>query len=447
MYGLRRCITAVLAVALAAVGMGLATLVSGGPGAHAAAAPPAGSTGTTNTGPPPPSNCKDDGFWDSPPRLVVHTGEFLNDVRSTNPALDEVYLLDAANDIVNQFNSTGGTSAKITSVTASSEPFTFEHWFNDATPTIHVGFTNNIRNFTDDPNADGLTSPYGTINVFGCEMERHIVFTTGADPNGHDWDMRTPADIPCTTGSSLYYDAGPTDCNGYSWFRPSLLHELLHAFGYQHTKTQYAFMNHRGTGGFPWANRGPDQQIRPLPYDVSLLRRDYPGTGTRYDVAVLNTWYTAPTDSTDDAAHQVKLCKPSLGASWASSTSSGTCGLDGTDSGATSVCVGDTLKTRYTLANYSTGSVTVNSSLWMSTDEAQGVDDTPSSTSARRDDIPAATSLPVKAEWKVPDLTGKKLHPIILITSNHQNADGSIDPKSETKDSIPLRGTITVKHC
>lgn len=107
-----------------------------------------------------------------------------------------------------------------------------------------------------------------------------------------------------------YYDAGPTDIAGKTWFRPSFLYELLHAFGFNHTLTRYSFMNHRGNGGFPWANREPDDAVRPLPDEIATLRRLYhPASDSRYDVAALNTWYAPPGDPDDDAAWQ-SSCAP-----------------------------------------------------------------------------------------------------------------------------------------
>lgn len=149
------------------------------------------------------------------------------------------------------------------------------------------------------------------------------------------WNFGTPfttwhGDDPSQTAYA-YYDAGPTDIAGKTWFRPSFVHELLHAFGFNHTLTRYSFINHRGNGGFPWANRERDDAVRPLPDEIATLRRLYPASDSRSDVAALNTWYAPPGDSDDDAAWQVKLCTPSLGTAWSPTTSDGPCGVNGSN--------------------------------------------------------------------------------------------------------------------
>ena len=367
-------------------------------------APPAGAcasdpdTGESTCGPPPPpppppsSNCVNS-VWKTSPKVVVHVSEFLSGEGLFGPG-EEIYMVDDVQDAVNRFNEMGATTAAVASVTVSTEPFTFGKWQNDTTPTIHVGFTDDIEHDAGGE-AGGATLGAPRLDAHKCAIEQQIVFPTRSDPLGMTWDFLTPLGAyrpdTCKPTAYQYYDAGQTDCSGATWFRPSFLHELLHAFGLSHTTSQYSFMNHRGdggwslsqpagyvdTGGFPWANRGVDRSVLPLPYEVGQLRKLYPGSGSRYDVAVLNTWYR-PADVADDAAWQMKLCSPSLGSDWSADTSSGTCGVDGKKDGSTTVSApGSTLRTRFALANYSTGSLDVTATLWLSKDETWDPSDVP----------------------------------------------------------------------
>jgi hypothetical protein len=176
-----------------------------------------------------------------------------------------------------------------------------------------------------------------------------------------------------------------------------------------------------------------------LPYDALVLRARYPGSDSRYDVAVLNTWYEAPADPDDDAGDQIELCKPSLGASWSADTSSGTCGK----SGSTTACAGDTLRTRYTLANYSTDSMTVGAWLYFSTDETWDGTEPISATSHNFDVNQAKSTLRDTDTWTVPTLTrGVTYHPIVRVIAEHVGTNGA-DAHSVRADWIPLRGTVT----
>jgi hypothetical protein len=375
--------------------------------------------------------------WTTPPKLVIHLGEFTN---GGGDALGELMMVGEVQKAVGSFNGVGATSAAVTKVETSTAPFNYNTWNNDG--AIHLGFTS-ATNFAAllaardlDPSTDALT---GTTAPYGCAIgEAHILFP---DPNSRVWTYSTPIlGSWHDTYGARYYDAGSTTPGGdYSWFRPSFLHELLHAFGLTHTKTQYAFMNHRGDGGFPWANRPEADAVRPLPYDAQVLRARYPASGTRYDVAVLNTWYEPPADPDDDAGYQTALCKPSLGGSWSALTSSGTCGKNG----ATNVCAGDTLRTRYTLANYSTDSMTVWAWLYFSRDETFDGTDPLSATSSPSYDVAAAKSTYSEDTWTVPALThGATYHPIVRVIAEHIGANGA-DPLSVKADWIPLRGTVT----
>lgn len=158
-------------------------------------------------------------------------------------------------------------------------------------------------------------------------------------------------------------------------------------------------------------------------------------------MAVLNTWYAPPGDG-DDAAHQAKLCTPSLGTAWSPETSDGACGVNGSNV----VCTGDTLRTRYALANYSTASMHVSAFLWFSPvpDEQWDEADTESA-STNFKDLDRATSALAKTTWTVPDLDpGVSYHPIIRLISEHLDAPThAADARSVRTDTIPLRVVVT----
>jgi hypothetical protein len=128
-------------------------------------------------------------------------------------------------------------------------------------------------------------------------------------------------------------------------------------------------------------------------------------------------------------------------------TWSGSCGVGGRNGGSTSVCPGDMLFTRFALANYSTGSLSLKVSLYLSKDEFLNLPDTGS---------PAVESVSLDAESSrtldypptVPWVTPGTYQPIIHLTGYHDDGHGNIDPASYVDDWIPLRGgPITVRSC
>jgi hypothetical protein len=379
--------------------------------------------------------------WKTPPRVVVHEAEF---AAGGGGLGDQILMTSGIGDVVNQFNQMGGTTAAVSRVETSNEPFTFQDWKGDTTPTIHVGFTTpeQFASYPKGGDAAGMTSASPVRGSDCTYREMHIVFPDEIvlpDKVVVPWNFGTPF----STSGSSYYDAkeGPS---GQAWFRTPFLHELLHAFGLQHTLDQYSFMNFQDPSGLPWANRAERDSIRPLPYEVGVLRKLYPASGSHYDVAALDTWYGPPFEAGADAAGQYSLCTPSLGTSWSSPTSSGACGWDGTKPGSSTVCPGDTLRTAVALANYSTASAHVTSYLHFSRDEQfDGAD--PATTSWASKDLDAATSALSKASWTVPDLDrGVTYHPIIRVISEHlDQPTGAADANSVRADWIPLRGTVT----
>ena len=342
-----------------------------------------GSGGNTGSAPPPPPSplpsCADY-KWASPPRIVVHVSEFFDDGGSFG---DSLKSLVAINEVVDAFNDSGGTSASVTRVDTTNDPFNYGARPTDPVPTIHFGWTNNITGLNNGNPAGALTKPMhdqATCTMTGA----YIAFPDTADPGGMRWDYGTPF----STSGSKWFVARPTDSSGKTWFRASFLHELLHAFDFHHLQGEYTFMTHRSPAGFPWANRAEPDAVRPLPYEIGELRRLYPAAGTKYEVAALNTWFGPPTDPSDSAGGQYQLCLPSRGANiFPMDNWSGTCGFDsggpgfGTPGSTTSVCSGSTLHTRFTIANSSTTSMNVSASLWFSRDDPWDSADLDSATS------------------------------------------------------------------
>jgi hypothetical protein len=431
----RRRIAVALAFCLAALFAMAATT-------YAVPVPVDGSSGGSTLPPPPPPplpNCANY-KWASSPRIVVHVSEFADDGGSFG---DSLRSLAAINEVVDAFNDIGGTSASVTSVNTTTDPFNYGARPTDPVPTIHFGWTNNIAALNNGNPAGAITKPMhdkATCTMTGA----YIAFPDTADPGGMRWDYGTPF----STSGSEWFDATPTDSSGKTWFRPSFLHELLHAFDFHHLQGQYTFMTHRSPAGFPWANRAESGAMRPLPYEIGELRRLYPASGTKYEVAALNTWFGPPTDPTDDAGGQYQLCLPSLGANtFPMDNWSGTCGVDpgpgfGTPGSTTSACSGTTLRTRFTIANSSTTSMNVSASLWFSRDETWDSGDIDSAT-FHTAQLNAGTSELQELTWTVPNV-GRvfSYRPIVRIVAEHVRSDGSGDANSVRSDWIPLSGTV-----
>jgi hypothetical protein len=379
--------------------------------------------------------------WQSSPKVIVHESEFLDGGGDTGSAAG---MVNAVQQVVDQFNAIGGTSAKITKVETTTDPFVYNSGKKDG--AIHVGFgtRDDIKDANDGENADGLTLP---ARYSDCTLKQaDILFPDQDSTEGGApvmWDFATPFGAG---DERKFYDASSTDSDGSTWFRPSFLHELEHAWDFKHIQGEYTFMTHRHPAGFPWANRPTGDAIRPLPYEAGVLRDLYPASGTRYDVAALNTWWGPPNTADDKAGSQVDLCKPSLGSAFSDEVDATTCGVDGTASGSTGVCPGDELKTRVALANYSTKSMLVTTQLYFSADERWDSSDI-ESTDAHQKSLDAATSGLSRRQFTVPALTAGTYRPILHTTSEHANADGSPDTASLQSDWIPLRGTVTVGSC
>jgi hypothetical protein len=373
-------------------------------------------------------------IWKSIPDVIIHQQEFLDHGGS---AADLDAIEDAVHDVFRELtHSWVNTGADVLRTTR--EPFEYGDWYPGSSAEIHIGFTDDLTALTDDPQAAGAQRR-AVSSLDGCErIESHVAFRAPDDSYFESpdqaWDFGTPFDH----AADSYYDAETYSAAGKLWFRPLLLHEVLHAYGLGHTTTQYAFMNYPGFTGYPWLNRAPEASVRPLPNDIARLRALYPSTDDDpyYEVTLSTSWFGTAEDN--GAATLRPLCAPSLGATIARFDWT-TCGADGYDTGSTTVCAGDWLRTRFTVNNSSTHDVDVVWQLFLSTDEVLDGQDRPSATwSSSR--FPRALSLGVYQGFRVPSVVrGVEYHPIVKIVSvGTGDAGGSV-----RTDWLPLRGTVT----
>ena len=345
--------------------------------------------------------------WRSP-LVWVHTHEFTGNKSAMETAITQV---DA------QIGKVGASGATVDQpIFSTEEAFHPTTPYGDGVPTLHIGFSDLA------PNILATTS-----KPYSCE--RFITF----DSNGA-WDYGTPEDA----GGAGYYMAGRKDPQGNSYFRIAYLHELLRSMGVGTTPDNptkdnspndvYSFLN---SNERPWAHAPADAMIRPLPYDVRQLRSLFPGSGSRTEVAILNTWMDK--SSTDPATPQNMLCAPSVGtAEVENNMFLPYCG----NANATSICPGDMLQVHYGLANYSTEDVTVTSNLYFSTDDQWDAADKVSPTN-KTYTVTAAHSQHKWGGFQVPSLpSGSTLYAIVRVTAT--------TPSGVTvKDSIPMRGTVS----
>jgi len=326
-----------------------------------------------------------------------------------------------------QFNDVRGTTATISGLTVDPSTLNTTTWYGDTTPTIHVGFVSSFA----DPNAIMGTNRGPQTSCTYNEARIRIL-----DNNVWGWDYGSP------TGNNQGYYNEDRRFNGNTYFVPSYLHELLHAFGLAHATDTYSFLNY---GPHPWT-RGTTSgfdEVRPLPDEVRALRDLYPGTGTRAEVGLFNTWFEpAPAGSAPDTpADQTRLCSPSLGSDYSASYFDPTCGVDGTANGSTVVCANDRLRVRFTFVNYSTSDVDLTERMYLSTDDVlqTGTDIQSADTFSETGIITNANH--VGRRFTVPSLagfaSGTQLY-VIIQTS------GTTTTGAAVSDWRPLIGTVTV---
>jgi hypothetical protein len=215
-----------------------------------------------------------------------------------------------------------------------------------------------------------------------------------------------------------------------------------------------------GGEGYTWANRAQSAMVQPLPDDVEALRDLYPASGTRYDVAVYNTWYDTssiwdPT-AVHPAAYQKPLCYPSLGADWGPTfgeelSPSTHCGVDPNGSymplpGSTTVEAGDVLRTRVAVANFGTKAATISERMYFSTDDVFDAADVASPT-VRAFELGHSSSTLQGRVFTVPSLPAGDYYVIAHVTATTPTgATGPFGQPLMTIDTdwVPLRGLVTV---
>lgn len=352
--------------------------------------------------------------WPSNPRVVLHILEMSGFTADMEDA-----MLQAIEDIHAQLETTGASSAAITSFTLSPLPFTFRTEYGDPVPTIHVGFS------SDPAESDGAAIAFKDAG--NCEItSANIQFMnpSDSDPDLVDWHFGEPAD------EGEDYWLSDHNLNTSAYFRISYLHELLHAFGLKHSNDSYSMMNY---GTRPFANRSDGKLVRPLPDDAEFLRDFYPQNYASVGLGVLNTWFTA-TAVPDTAADQDGLCAPSKGSGWDAWNAS-YCATNPS----TLVCPGEWIYTQSAVTNYGTEDLDITHRLWFSLDDAWTRADLASPT-IRYYSVNGNVSSKQGRMFQVPTTVayGTTYQPIARLEG--LAADGTT-----RNDWIPLRGEITIK--
>jgi hypothetical protein len=192
-------------------------------------------------------------------------------------------------------------------------------------------------------------------------------------------------------------------------------------------------------GEFPWANRRGSNSIRPLPDDVRFLRDLYSAAGTRSEVAVLNTWWDSAAAVTQGSRPQEFNCAPSLGTTDSVQFNAGFCGTGGPASGSTDVCPNDILRSRFTIANYSTSAVDLEARIYLSPNRIWDVQDWVSVTS-RPISIVQSDSGNFARTWRVPNAEWGFYNVIVRVTGVTTTGD-------PVEDWMPLPGSVFMGTC
>ena len=97
------------------------------------------------------------------------------------------------------------------------------------------------------------------------------------------------------------------------------------------------------------------------------------------------------------------------------------CGTAGDDAGSTQVCAGDILRSRYTVANYSTEEADVTARLWLSTDDRWDSSDRLSPTRYEIN-VNEAASETHAGSWELPSFAFAEgvYHPIVRRPRHHR---------------------------
>jgi len=218
----------------------------------------------------------------SPVKVKLLTSSF-TDYVSQHPNVIHDGLVEAAQMIadvqavVDEYNAADGSSLRLEyagSITGDTDLGSYtEDKFDDH--TIVVGFTNEPPPSADAP---AWTPEYSTT---ACTYtKRDVRFSKKSI-----WTFGVPT--PSTVDGQRF--DGKSFQGGYS-FRAVLLHEMGHAVGLMHPKTEYAVMDHGTKAWTRGANEIPTMQL--LPDDTTALQILYPvpgGFAVKPDVSLTNT--------------------------------------------------------------------------------------------------------------------------------------------------------------
>jgi hypothetical protein len=372
--------------------------------------------------------------------IVVHTSSLLGSDRQVDN------MLGAIDAVADEFNKVGGTTAHISSITTTTAAYHHATSYDETDGTIHLGFASAVGSEDDvSGGAVGEEIPFhktrdGSLPVPSpCTVESpNVGFLDEVNikPGHIDWNFLTPGERS-GDGGTKFYAAQESDAEGHVYFRPVLLHELLHAFGLGHSADATAFMNY---GQKPWINRPPRKMITPLPDDLAALRHLYPADDEVYRVAFLNTALDPSEHLTNKAGKQKALCHPSGGTTYAPLFDSYYCGKSGVDK----VCAGGQVYGAYSLANYSTTAMNVTVAAYFSiSDTWEGTD--MGAVDYDNYTIAAGKTALIGDHWTMPSMQvgTQRLHLILRVVATKDTPGEAPPANSVTTDWLPLYGTIT----
>ncbi len=164
---------------------------------------------------------------------------------------------------------------------------------------LHNG-TNDVV-FSEASDEEAVARTFAVVFEGNCRiLEADVVFFDGAA----SWRFHEPEDY----GTPYYDTAGASQ-----WVQTTYLHELLHAFGLEHTPDAYTYLNYGND--LAWSKRDSnDSSPEPLPDERTALRAIYPATTAtnEFDLLLTNTWFNnAAAWIIEDSAPQQLLCPPS----------------------------------------------------------------------------------------------------------------------------------------
>lgn len=383
----------------------------------------------------------------TPPRVVLHaaTLEGFGD-------LGTALLVEDMEAIHAQIGALAGTDVAIRDLRVSQAPWDGRSWRFDREPTIHVGFTS-VETLAPPAGASAIAVGPGAVVTrlapARCTLvEAHVILPGPEDADGHPlepWALGEPEDH-----GEPYWDTAHADPRRGRYFRMAYLRALLHALGLDPDPTAYGMLN---PGDRPWANRAPGRRLMPLPDDVRGLRERYPDPDdVGVDVAVLNTWVDLDAlPASLPTAPQRPLCRPSAGVRFAGDfgeTQVGDrCGADERGhAGERAVCPGDTLFTRYAVANYGTEDLALRARLWLSEDPIwNGAAADAESPDRKAFALAGGSSTKRNSTFEVPQGLAWDRAYHVLIRVEVEN-DVRHVAGAHTADWIPLRGTIRTKR-